>query len=400
MGQYGIHRVEKVKAGGLGGIEREATREQEYPGSTIDQTRTAENLVLLDTTAGQRWQSYVGQKIQETGCRVRKDSVKAITAIYTASPDYMASLSKEQQMGFFRDCLAWHEQTYGKAFYAIVHMDEATPHMHVTGIPLQERDGKIVLSAKTCLGGRKELAEKQEAFYREICEPRGLDHHHVREPHQQRQHLDSIEYKIQQEEERLREQIERLLPEPDPGKDMVEYRKSIVDRLLGRDTVTISREDFDQLQRQAAMAAPLAADRDEALQQSQRVTRERDRIYREATEAAERRLEQLRAEEQRLEQLLRKKAPTEPMETLEMLYDLVDTATYEDSQPDRLSQRIERERSRRAIDQTLSEALGSILDDLWGRSLDAQTEAILEDLRDARKDSQAHQRSRSRGLSR
>lgn len=398
MGQYGIHRIEKVKGGGIGSLQKENQREEYYPGSDIIQERTIENMVLTDETGGKRWQEYVSDQIRQSGCRVRKDSVRSIQAIYTASPEYLQRISKDQQLQYFQDCLKWHEKTYGKPFYAVIHMDERTPHMHVTGIPFQERDGKTVLSAKTCLGGRKELAEKQEAFYREICEPRGLDHHHVREPHQQRQHLDSIEYKIQQEEQRLRDQLERLLPEPDPGKDMVEYRRSIIDRLLGRDTVTISREDFDQLQRQAAMTGPLAADRDEALQQAQRVTRERDRIYREATAAAERRLEQLRAEDQRLNQLLHKKTPTGPLEQLQLCINLVDQCDFEDTSRDFVSQATERVRVQKEIDRTLSEALESVLRSLAERSLDIESEEILGDLRRSQKHPRA--KSRDRGMSR
>lgn len=94
MGQYGIHRVEKVKGGsGIGGLQQEEEREKEYPGSDIDHTRTKDNIVLLDTTGGARWQHYVAEQIAAVGCRVRRDSVKAITSIYTASPEYMASLS-------------------------------------------------------------------------------------------------------------------------------------------------------------------------------------------------------------------------------------------------------------------------------------------------------------------
>lgn len=398
MGQYGIHRIEKVKGGGIGSLQKENQREEYYPGSDIIQERTIENIVLADETGGKRWQEYVSDQIRQSGCRVRKDSVRAVQAIYTASPEYLQGLTKDQQLQYFQDCLKWHEKTYGSPFYAVIHMDEKTPHMHVTGIPFRERNGRITLSAKECLGGRQDLAKKQEDFYESVCEPRGLDHHHVREPHQQRQHLDSIEYKIQQEEQRLRDQLERLLPEPDPGKGMVEYRRSIIDRLLGKDSVTISREDFDQLQRQAAMAAPLAADRDEALQQSQRVTRERDRIYREATEAAERRLEQLQQQAQRLEQILRQRSPADPLEQLQLCIDLVDRCDFEDTSRDFVSQATERARVQKEIDGTLSEALESVLRSLAERSLDIESEEILGDLRR----SQKHQRSKSRdrGMSR
>lgn len=400
MGQYGIHRVEKIKAAGIGGIERENTREREYPGSDIIQNRTIENLVLMDETGGKRWQQYINEQIRASGCRVRKDSVRAVQAVYTASPEYLQGLSREQQLQYFRDCLSWHEKTYGEPFFAIVHMDEKTPHMHVTGIPLLERDGKIVLSAKECLGGRQDLAKKQEDFYESVCKPRGLDHHHVREPHQQRKHLDSIEYKISQEEQKLREQIERLLPEPEPGKDMVSYRQSIVGRILQRDEVIISRSDLEQLQRQAAMVESLAADRDSAMREKQTVMRERDRIYREATEASERRLEQLQQQAQRLEQILSQKAPTESLEQLQLCVDLLDQCEFEDVSRDFTSQVMERTKVQKEVDSRISEALESILRILMGKSLDMESEMILEDLRSSQKHQKSKSLSRDRGMSR
>lgn len=342
MGQYGIHRVEKIKGGsGIGGIQQEQDREKEYPGSDIDHERTKDNVVLMDTTEGKRWQHYVAEQISKTGCRVRKDSVRAITAIYTASPEYMMSLSKEQQMDFFRDCLAWHERTYGKPFYAIVHMDEKTPHMHVSGIPFQEREGgKVVLSAKTCLGGRQALAQKQEDFYKSVCEPRGLDHHHVREPHQQREHLSCLEYKISQEEQRLLDQIEKLLPEPEPGQDMIAAKERLLSRLFGRDEVIVSRQELDKLQLQAEQVPRLARSRQEALEEMQAIRKQADSIYKAAAEVGEVRLhelqEQIAAAEKELEALEDQRLDPSEMKRMRLIYDILSKGSLSVDRMDRL----------------------------------------------------------------
>ena len=340
--QYGIHRVEKIKGGsGIGGIERENRRERDYPGSDIDHSRTKDNVVLMDTTEGKRWQHYVAEQIAAVGCRVRKDSVRTITAIYTASPDYMTSLSKEQQLSYFQDCLAWHEKTYGKPFYAIIHMDEATPHMHVTGIPFQEREGgKIVLSAKTCLGGRQALAQKQEDFYKSVCEPRGLDHHHVREPHQQREHLDSIEYKISQEEQRLLDQIERLLPEPEPGQDMIQAKERLFSRLFGRDEVIVSRQELDRLQQQAEQVPQLIQDREKALEEVQGIRKQADSLYKAATEAGEARLHELQEQITEAERMLQAMEDdtrdASEIKRARVIYDILRNGSYSSDRMDRL----------------------------------------------------------------
>lgn len=340
--QYGIHRVEKIKGGsGIGGIERENKRERDYPGSDIDHARIKDNVLLMDETGGKRWQQYVHEQIAAVGCRVRKDSVRAITAIYTASPDYMTSLSKEQQLAYFQDCLAWHERTYGKAFYAIVHLDEKTPHMHVTGIPFQEREGgKVVLSAKTCLGGRQALAQKQEDFYKSVCEPRGLDHHHVREPHQQREHLDSIEYKISQEEQKLLDQIEKLLPEPEPGQDMIAARERLLSRLFGRDEVIVSREELERLQQQAEQVPALARSRQEALEETQAIRKQADGIYKAAAEAGEARLHELQEQIADAERVLQAMEDdtrdASEIKRMRAVYDILMSGSFTSDRMDRL----------------------------------------------------------------
>lgn len=244
-------------------------------------------------------------------------------------------------MSYFQDCLAWHEKTYGKPFYAIVHMDEKTPHMHVTSIPFKEREGgKIVLSAKTCLGGRKALAQKQESFYQEICAPRGLDHHHVREPHQQREHLSCLEYKIQQEEQRLLDQIERLLPEPEPGQDMIAAKERLLSRLFGRDEVIVSRQELDRLQQQAEQVPGLARSRQEALEETQAIRKQADGIYKAAAEAGEARLrelqEQIAEAEKELEALEDQRLDPSEMKRMRLIYDILSKGSLSVDRMDRL----------------------------------------------------------------
>ena len=131
---------------------------------------------------------------------------------------------------------------------------------------------------------------------------------------------------------------------------------------------------------------------------AQSVTREQQRLYREATEAAEKRLEQLQQQGQRLEHLLRQKSPTEPLEQLQLCINLVDQCDFEDTSRDFVSQAAERARVQKEVDSRISESLESILRILMGKSLDMESEMILEGLRS----SQKHQKSknRDRGISR
>lgn len=62
----------------------------------------------------------------------------------------MHSLSLEEQKRYFESSLDFIQKRYGKqnTLYAMVHMDEATPHMHIGVMPITE-DNR--LSAKICL---------------------------------------------------------------------------------------------------------------------------------------------------------------------------------------------------------------------------------------------------------
>ncbi|WP_106001041.1 MobV family relaxase, partial [Bacillus thuringiensis] len=102
----------------------------------------------------------------------RANSVVLSEFVVTASPDYMHSLSLEEQKRYFESSLDFIQKRYGKqnTLYAMVHMDEATPHMHIGVMPITE-DNR--LSAKDMFT-RKELISLQQDFPLEMRE-KGFD---------------------------------------------------------------------------------------------------------------------------------------------------------------------------------------------------------------------------------
>ena len=102
--------------------------------------------------------------ITKYGCKVRKDSVKLVETLITASPEFMNNLSEKEKREYFERATEFMKQEVGedRIISAVVHMDEATPHMHLVFCPIN-KDGK--LSAKSILGNQKSLSEWQTKFY-------------------------------------------------------------------------------------------------------------------------------------------------------------------------------------------------------------------------------------------
>lgn len=97
-------------------------------------------------------------------CKVRKDSVKFIDTIVTASPEFLAAMKPEEVRRYFERALEFLKREVGaeNIFSAVVHMDECNPHMHLCFVPLTE-DNR--LSAKEVMGGRDKLVQWQDKFH-------------------------------------------------------------------------------------------------------------------------------------------------------------------------------------------------------------------------------------------
>ena len=166
---YGILRFEKRKGGPATAIEKHHERTKERYGSNpdIDKERSCLNYHLIEPQM-----HYYGEiqtrieKAQRENPRmkVRKDSVKFIDTIVTASPEFFLTLSEERRQFFFAHALEFLKRELGEQniFSAVVHMDERTPHMHVCFVPLTP-DNR--LSAKEVMGGREKLVQWQDNFH-------------------------------------------------------------------------------------------------------------------------------------------------------------------------------------------------------------------------------------------
>ena len=161
---YAIMRINKCKLGAVSRIEKHHERKKDVYKSNpdIDTKRSGLNFHIKDPPDSYR--KLIRKRIEEVGCRTRKDSVVMQDSICTASPEFFKGKTSRQKEDFFRMAYRFYVKTFGEEniLSAVVHLDERTPHMHVCFVPIT-KDGK--LSSKTVIGGPAGLVKLQDDFY-------------------------------------------------------------------------------------------------------------------------------------------------------------------------------------------------------------------------------------------
>lgn len=103
-------------------------------------------------------------RIEAVGAKRRKDSVVMQDCFVGGTPDWLKGKTVEEQRKYFDYAYRFFEDSFGKEniISAVVHLDEATPHMHLCFVPITKK-GR--LSSKEIIGGPKGLVNWQDKFY-------------------------------------------------------------------------------------------------------------------------------------------------------------------------------------------------------------------------------------------
>ena len=127
--------------------------------------RTHLNFHLV--TPQRKYRAEAEKQIKEAGCRTRSDSVRVVEALFTASPEFFKGKKRSEIKAFFEEALAFMKkhQSEETIISAVVHMDEKTPHMHLSFVPLTA-DKR--LCAKEIVGNKKKLTEWQDAYWKHM----------------------------------------------------------------------------------------------------------------------------------------------------------------------------------------------------------------------------------------
>ena len=148
-----VARMEKMKTGNLGGIQRHNQRETDnHSNKEIDVTRSHLNYDLVNQESinyRERIHEIIDtQRVSKRA--VRKDAVLVDEWIITSDKTFFETADSRK---FFEDSVAYFSERCGvqNIAYATVHLDETTPHMHLGIVPMTEGrlSSKQVFSRQT-----------------------------------------------------------------------------------------------------------------------------------------------------------------------------------------------------------------------------------------------------------
>ena len=164
MANYAIMRMEKRKLGSVGRIcnHHERLKAEYKSNPDIDASRTHLNYHIVEPAA--KYRRAVLQRIEQAGAKRRKDSVVMQDGFVGGTPEWLNAKSVEEQREYFNYAYRFFEDNFRKEniILAVVHLDEATPHMHLCFVPITDK-GR--LSSKDIVGGPKGLVKWQDKFY-------------------------------------------------------------------------------------------------------------------------------------------------------------------------------------------------------------------------------------------
>ncbi|MBP5810210.1 MobV family relaxase, partial [Lactiplantibacillus argentoratensis] len=189
---------------------------------------------------------------------VRKDAVLVNEWILTSDKDFFEQLDEAETRKYFETAKQYFADNYGdeNIRYAVVHMDEKTPHMHMGIVPFDD-DKK--LSAKRIFN-REALQRIQEEFPQYLKE-NGFDVERGNK-NKERKNLSVPEYKA------MREELKKIETEKQETQVKLAHTKKQLDEIKPRDNkkiaskptlmnknkVTVDKSDLADLEQRASFS--------------------------------------------------------------------------------------------------------------------------------------------------
>ena len=250
--QFAILRFAKYKGPEISNIEahNERTKEKYASNPDVDTSRSHLNFHLI--TPEQKYRAEAERQIAEAGCRTRSDSVRVVEALVTASPEFFKGKKKSEVKAYFQEALDFIQQHQNPRtiISAVVHMDEKTPHMHLSFVPLTA-DGR--LSAKEIVGNKKKLTQWQDRFWEHMVKKYPDLERGESASKTGRDHIPPRLFKEAVHPNRLKEQIMAILNDTNPfnKKTKAEELAALLDKYIpGAEAMRTKLRKYDAAYRE------------------------------------------------------------------------------------------------------------------------------------------------------
>jgi len=137
----------------------------------IDSSKSKENIALKEGTLDD-------YKRETAGIKIKKDNVRAVEFVMSASPAFFNNKSREQINAWGMENIKFIESQGLHILDARIHLDETTPHAHIVTIPIDSKKvqhfnrhtgtrtekEKQLLNAAKWLNGRKLMSQLQDNY--------------------------------------------------------------------------------------------------------------------------------------------------------------------------------------------------------------------------------------------
>lgn len=256
-----VARMTKLKADNLVGIgNHDQRRTTNHSNEDIDVSRSHLN---YDLVAGRtdNFKTDIEAYINENKASkraVRKDAVLVNEWILTSNKDFFEQLDEVETRKYFETAKQYFADNYGdeNIRYAVVHLDEKTPHMHMGIVPFDD-DRK--LSAKRIFN-REALQRIQEELPQYLKE-NGFDVERGNK-NKERKNLSVPEYKAMREDlkkiETEKQETQAKLADTKKQLDEIKPRdnKKIASKptLLNKNKVMVDKSDLTDLEQRASFS--------------------------------------------------------------------------------------------------------------------------------------------------
>ena len=156
-----------------------------------------------------------------------------VEALGTASPEFFKGKKKGEIKAYFQEALDFirEHQDSKTIISAVVHMDEKTPHMHLSFVPLTA-DGR--LSAKEIVGNKKKLTQWQDRFWEHMVKKYPDLERGESASQTGRDHIPPRLFKEAVYLHRMKDQIMAILNDTNPfnKKDKLDELKALLDKYI------------------------------------------------------------------------------------------------------------------------------------------------------------------------